>query len=83
VQGYGLTETSPVITRDDCATIASAPPENQFVMSKFASLRTARLRRAAPSDVGYWNKPAETRAVFTDDGWFKTGDIGFLDEAGY
>jgi long-chain acyl-CoA synthetase len=32
---------------------------------------------------GYWNKPAETRAVFTDDGWFKTGDIGSLDADGY
>jgi long-chain acyl-CoA synthetase len=32
---------------------------------------------------GYWNKPEETRAVFTDDGWFKTGDIGSLDADGY
>ena len=33
--------------------------------------------------LGYWNKPGETRAAFTDDGWFKTGDIGFLDGDGY
>ena len=32
---------------------------------------------------GYYNKPEETRAVFTDDGWFKTGDIGTLDEDGF
>ncbi len=31
---------------------------------------------------GYYRKPAETRAVFTDDGWFKTGDIGVFDESG-
>ena len=33
--------------------------------------------------LGYWNKPDEMRAAFTDDGWFKTGDIGHIDEAGY
>jgi long-chain acyl-CoA synthetase len=32
---------------------------------------------------GYYNKPAETKAVMTDDGWFKTGDIGTLDEDGF
>jgi long-chain acyl-CoA synthetase len=32
---------------------------------------------------GYYNKPEETRAVFTSDGWFKTGDIGTLDEDGF
>jgi long-chain acyl-CoA synthetase len=32
---------------------------------------------------GYYNKPEETRAVFTSDGWFKTGDIGTLDSDGF
>ena len=32
---------------------------------------------------GYWNKPLETAAAMTSDGFFKTGDIGFMDEGGY
>ena len=32
---------------------------------------------------GYWNNPGETAGTFSEDGWFKTGDIGYLDAAGY
>jgi long-chain acyl-CoA synthetase len=32
---------------------------------------------------GYWNRPDETAKVFTPDGWFRTGDLGFMDARGY
>jgi len=32
---------------------------------------------------GYWNRPDETEKVFTADGWFRTGDLGYMDERGY
>ena len=39
--------------------------------------------RSAQNMVGYWNKPAETAATITADGWLKTGDAGYVDENGY
>jgi len=39
--------------------------------------------RSHQNSVGYWENPDATAAAFTEDGWFKTGDAGFLDEEGY
>jgi long-chain acyl-CoA synthetase len=84
VQGYGLTETSPVITagqlHDNRVGTAGKP------------IRHVEVRIAADGEIetrgphvmlGYWHKPEETRASFTDDGWFKTGDVGHLDNEGF
>jgi long-chain acyl-CoA synthetase len=39
--------------------------------------------RSIQNTIGYWNLPEETAKAFTEDGWFKSGDAGFLDEDGY
>ena len=84
VQGYGLTETSPVIT--------AGVMEDNRVGTVGKPIRNVDVRIAADGEIetrgpnvmrGYYNKPEETRAVFTADGWFKTGDIGTIDEDGF
>jgi long-chain acyl-CoA synthetase len=39
--------------------------------------------RSSQVMLGYWRQPEETQAVITEDGWFRTGDAGYLDDAGY
>ncbi len=84
VQGYGLTEASPVIT-------AGRINDNRIGTSG-KPIRNVKVRIAADGEIetsgpqvmrGYWNKPEETRAMFTEDGWMRTGDIGHLDSDGY
>ena len=84
VQGYGLTETSPVITagqlNDNRVGTAGRPVRHVEVrIASDGEIET----RGPHVMLGYWHKPDETRAAFTDDGWFRTGDVGHFDQDGY
>ncbi len=84
LQGYGLTETSPVVT--------SNTPMHTRLGTVGKPIRNVEIRLADDGEIevfgpnvmlGYFNKPEATREVFTEDNWFKTGDIGTIDEDGF
>ncbi|MBS1798649.1 MAG: long-chain fatty acid--CoA ligase [Acidobacteria bacterium] len=84
LEGYGLTETSPVIALNypDAYKIGTVGKALPNVECRFAE--DGELEVKGPSIFpGYWNKEKETREVFTEDGWFRTGDIGNLDQDGF
>lgn len=83
-EGYGLTETAPVLSsnRRGRYKLGSVGRPIEIVQIKIAE--DGEILAKGPSIFkGYWNMPQETRAAFTDDGWFKTGDIGELDSDGF
>ena len=83
-EGYGLTETSPVIALNfpSAHRIGTVGRAVKNVECRFAE--DGELEVKGPSIFkGYWKKEKETAEVFTPDGWFKTGDIGNVDKDGY
>ncbi|MDR0639627.1 MAG: AMP-binding protein [Spirochaetaceae bacterium] len=89
IQGYGLTETSPIINLN--------PVEHYKEASVGRVVRQVEEKVLNPDErgvgeiavrgpvvmQGYYNMPEETAAIMTEDGWLKTGDLGYLDSENY
>ncbi|TYL86913.1 long-chain fatty acid--CoA ligase [Bradyrhizobium cytisi] len=94
-EGYGLSETAPTLTCNPATTTEFSGSIGIPVPSTWISIRDDdgnELPLGQPGEIcskgpqvmsGYWNRPEETAKVMTADGYFRTGDIGIMDEKGY
>ena len=95
VESYGLTETSPAAIsntldiEDWTGTIGVPIPSTEAAIldddgREVAVGQVDEICVRGPQVMkAYWNRPDETAKVFTRDGWFRTGDMGFMDVRGY
>ncbi|MCO8269145.1 long-chain fatty acid--CoA ligase [Actinoplanes sp. TRM 88003] len=95
-QGYGLTETAPGATfleaRESPAHVGSAGVPVFFADVRCVRAELSDTEAGEPGEVlvrganvtpGYWNDPEATAAAFTDDGWFRSGDVAVVDDGGH
>jgi long-chain acyl-CoA synthetase len=94
--GYGLTETLAVGSQA-AGAVFDAKPAAAGVQSPIMAIRCSGAdgsvlpsgeageieMRGVACTLGYWNKPEANAAVFTEDGWMKTGDVGYVADDGY
>jgi len=94
-EGFGMTETSPVVV----ASTGNTPYKEGFIGQavidtemKIVDDQGQELPAGEPGELlirgpqvmqGYWQRPEATAETFTEDGWLKTGDIGVIDEDGF
>jgi long-chain acyl-CoA synthetase len=94
-EGYGLSETSPTLTCNRADIEQFSGTIGLPVPSTYLSIRDDdgnEVQIGEPGEIcakgpqvmsGYWNRPDETAKVMTADGYFRTGDVGVMDENGY
>jgi fatty-acyl-CoA synthase len=95
--GYGMTEAAPGVAMippwEAERKVGSSGMQMFFTHFRIRDLETGEIvgpgrhgeiETAGPNIMrGYWNRPQATDEAFTDDGWFKTGDVGIADEDGF
>lgn len=83
LEGYGMTETAPIITftRPGCLIPGSAGQPMPSVEVKF--IDGELCARGSNVMKGYYNRPEETAAIIDNDGFIHTGDLGYMDEEGH
>ncbi len=84
IEGYGMTETTAPVSLNTIndyrfGTAGKPLPCNQVRIADDGEI----LVKGGNVFKGYWKMPEQTREAFTEDGWLKTGDIGYLDDEGY
>jgi long-chain acyl-CoA synthetase len=89
VQGYGLTETSPIINLNPIeaykeTSVGKVVPQTEMKVLDPDERGIGEIAVKGPMVMlGYFEMPEETAAVFTSDGFLKTGDVGYLDNENY
>ncbi|HET8864543.1 MAG TPA: long-chain fatty acid--CoA ligase [Gracilimonas sp.] len=82
--GYGLTETSPVLTGPPRGELRIGSSGKPIVDVEIKIAEDGEILAKGPCIMkGYYKMPEKTEEVIDDDGWFYTGDIGYLDEDGW
>jgi len=89
VQGYGLTETSPIIAINpveqyrETSVGRTCPGVDMKILNPDERGVGEVIVKGSMVMLGYYNMPEETAATFTEDGYLKTGDLGYMDNENY
>jgi long-chain acyl-CoA synthetase len=95
IEGYGLTEASPVVSINPVNITHFNGSIGQAIPLTEISIRNKQAHSLPPGEYGeiwvrgpqvmrgYWHKPEETAQVLTSDGWLRTGDVGYVGEQSF